>query len=170
MDARVASMDDMRRPANLREVLSLSQQQLFERAYARGRLNGTEYAGSLYPPEAWLLVEDEALQLVDVRTREELLFVGRVPGALHIPWQSGLDMLNNSRFIEELDILAGRKTAIALFCRSGKRSAAAATVAANAGFTQVFNVLEGFEGDLDIQRQRGERGGWRHWRLPWLQN
>jgi hypothetical protein len=34
----------------------------------------------------------------------------------------------------------------------------------------VFNVLEGFEGDLDEQQQRGEAGGWRRWGLPWQQD
>ena len=48
--------------------------------------------------------------------------------------------------------------------------AAAARAATEAGFTQVFNVLEGFEGDLDGQRQRGDTGGWRHWGLPWVQD
>jgi rhodanese-related sulfurtransferase len=170
MEANLVFTDAMNRPVNLREVLNLSQQQLFDRGYARARLNAVTYAGSLYPPEAWLLIEERKLLLVDVRTSEELIYVGRVPGAAHIAWQSGVDMINNPRFTEELGILAERETAIALLCRSGKRSEAAAISAANAGFTQVFNVLEGFEGDLDSQRQRGECGGWRHWGLPWLQD
>jgi rhodanese-related sulfurtransferase len=59
---------------------------------------------------------------------------------------------------------------VVLLCRSGKRSAAAAEAAAKAGFTQVYNVLEGFEGDLDSQNQRGDVGGWRYWNLPWQQD
>jgi hypothetical protein len=38
------------------------------------------------------------------------------------------------------------------------------------GFTKVYNVLEGFEGDLDALQQRGESGGWRRWGLPWQQD
>jgi hypothetical protein len=43
-------------------------------------------------------------------------------------------------------------------------------VAANAGYAQAFNILEGFEGDLDAQQQRGRIGGWRKAGLPWIQS
>lgn len=55
---------------------------------------------------------------------------------------------------------------ILLLCRSGKRSA----LAAKAGFRHVFNVREGFEGDLNAARQRGDHNGWRFHRLPWLRD
>jgi rhodanese-related sulfurtransferase len=57
-----------------------------------------------------------------------------------------------------------------LLCRSGKRSVLAAEAAAKAGFTNVFNVLEGFEGDLDAHQQRGKADGWRFHGLPWVQD
>ncbi|WXL27439.1 rhodanese-like domain-containing protein [Ectopseudomonas mendocina] len=170
MDAKYPSMDELKRPASLREVLTMERQELFTRAYERTRLFRVSYAGLLYPPEAWLLSEEGALLLVDVRTHEELSMIGRVPGALHIAWQTGVQMVHNPRFIEELDILAGRETAVGLFCRSGKRSSAAAEAAAEAGFTRVFNVIEGFEGCRDAEHQQSQYGGWRHWRLPWLQD
>lgn len=47
---------------------------------------------------------------------------------------------------------------------------AAATAATQAGFAQVFNVLEGFEGELDAHGQRGHADGWRFRGLPWLQD
>jgi hypothetical protein len=34
----------------------------------------------------------------------------------------------------------------------------------------VFNVLEGFEGDLDDNYQRGRLNGWRTHGLPWVQD
>jgi hypothetical protein len=37
------------------------------------------------------------------------------------------------------------------------------------GFSNVINVLEGFEGDLDQSHQRGKLGGWRMDGLPWEQ-
>lgn len=160
----------LQRPRDLRSVLALSSEQLFELAQARGDHAGTVYAGSLYPPEAWLLVEAGAAQLVDVRTAEELKFVGHVPGSLHVAWQIGPGMTRNPRFVRELEFKAGRELPLVLLCRSGKRSAAAAATAAAAGFEQVFNVLEGFEGDLDALQQRGDCGGWRHWGLPWVQD
>jgi rhodanese-related sulfurtransferase len=55
---------------------------------------------------------------------------------------------------------------VLLLCRSGKRSALAAEAAAKAGFTQVFNVLEGFEGEIDGQQHRGGADGWRFHGCP----
>jgi len=57
-----------------------------------------------------------------------------------------------------------------LLCRSGKRSALAAAAATQAGFASVFNVSEGFEGELDAQNQRGHQDGWRFHGLPWVQD
>jgi len=46
----------------------------------------------------------------------------------------------------------------------------AAQVAAQAGFAHVFNVLEGFEGEIDARQQRGKNDGWRFHGLPWIQD
>jgi len=59
---------------------------------------------------------------------------------------------------------------VLLLCRSGKRSALAAEAATKAGFAHVFNVLEGFEGELNEARQRGTGDGWRFRGLPWVQD
>lgn len=158
------------RPNNLRAVLESSSEELLERARSRGQDAATPYAGSLYPPEAWALVQAGVVTLVDVRTAEELKFVGHVPDSLHVAWQTGPAMIKNPRFLRELENKAGRDAVLVLLCRSGKRSAAAAEAATKAGFSQVFNVLEGFEGDLDAQQQRGEQGGWKLWGLPWVQD
>jgi rhodanese-related sulfurtransferase len=56
-----------------------------------------------------------------------------------------------------------------LICRSGKRSAEAATALEQAGFSRVYSVTHGFEGDLNQERQRGKINGWRHDGLPWEQ-
>jgi len=37
------------------------------------------------------------------------------------------------------------------------------------GFTRVYNVLEGFEGELDDHHHRSAAGGWRFHGLPWEQ-
>ncbi|MFM7462306.1 MAG: hypothetical protein ACKO15_15865 [Burkholderiales bacterium] len=50
------------------------------------------------------------------------------------------------------------------------RSHAAGVAAAAAGFNKVYNIIGGFEGDLDEQGRRGNRGGWRHAGLPWVQS
>ena len=149
---------------------ALAPEELLARGRQRGQQAQLDYTGSLYPTEAWALVESGAARLIDVRTAEELKFVGRVPGAQHVAWQSGPALIKNPRFLRELEAKGGRDQVLVLLCRSGKRSAAAASAAAKAGFAQVFNVLEGFEGDLDANQQRGDSGGWRHRGLPWLQD
>lgn len=83
---------------------------------------------------------------------------------------TGAALVKNPRFVRELEKIASKDSVILLLCRSGKRSAAAAEAATLAGFTAVYNVLEGFEGDLDTQQRRGDSGGWRHWGLPWVQD
>lgn len=145
-------------------------QRILDEARERARRDGLAYAGGVYPPEAWQLVSSGAAVLVDVRTAEELKYVGRVPGALHATWQTGPAMIKNPRFLRELESKVGKDDVVLFLCRSGKRSAAAAEAAAAKGFTQVFNILEGFEGDLDGQQRRGDSGGWRHWGLPWVQD
>lgn len=131
---------------------------------------GLPYAGGVAPATAWELVQAGVAQLVDVRTQEERVFVGQVPGSVHVAWASGTTLTRNPRFVRELEAKLGSKDAIAvLLCRSGKRSALAAEAAAKAGFSHVFNIQEGFEGDLDDQQQRGHLNGWRTHNLPWTQ-
>jgi len=129
------------------------------------------YAGGISPAEAWALVQTGAAKLVDVRSNEELVFVGRVPEALHVAWATGTSLNRNPRFAKELEQRIGGKDVPALLvCRSGKRSVEAAKAATAAGFTAVFNVLEGFEGELDDRGQRGNLDGWRRAGLPWYQD
>ena len=148
--------------------------QELESARSVALASGLPYAGGVSPAVAWKLVSAGDAVLVDVRSAEELKFVGHVPDSLHVPWATGTALQRNPRFVRELEArLAshGGKEAIALLlCRSGKRSALAAEAAAKAGFTQVFNVLEGFEGEIDERQQRGGSDGWRFHGLPWVQD
>lgn len=131
---------------------------------------GLPYAGGVAPPQAWALVQAGLAVLVDVRSAEERTFVGQVPGSVHVAWATGTSLTRNPRFTRELEAKVGKGTVVLLLCRSGKRSALAAEAAAKAGFSQVFNVLEGFEGELDAQQQRGHADGWRFHGLPWTQD
>jgi rhodanese-related sulfurtransferase len=63
-------------------------------------------------------------------------------------------------FIDALRAVADPQEALVFLCRSGKRSDAAATATAAAGFSCVLNVIGGFAGDLDESGQRGKLGGW----------
>jgi rhodanese-related sulfurtransferase len=58
---------------------------------------------------------------------------------------------------------------IYLICRSGKRTVDAAQALEAAGFSNVTNILHGFEGELDAQFHRSKLTGWRHDGLPWEQ-
>lgn len=131
---------------------------------------GVPYAGGVTPQLAWDLVRASEAVLVDVRTAEERKFVGHVPASLHVAWASGTSLTRNPRFVRELEAKVGKGATVLLLCRSGKRSALAAEAAAKAGFTRVFNVLEGFEGELNAQQQRGSADGWRYHGLPWIQD
>ena len=131
---------------------------------------GLPYAGGVPPQLAYALFSAGEAQLVDVRTAEERKFVGHVPGSLHVAWASGTSLTRNPRFVRELEAKVGKDATLLLLCRSGKRSDLAAEAAAKAGFTRVFNVLEGFEGEIDAQQQRGRSDGWRLHGLPWIQD
>lgn len=128
------------------------------------------YAGIVTPTQAWALFQAGKAVIVDIRTKEELHFVGQVPGALHIAWATGTAKNRNPRFVKELEAKLHKQQTILLLCRSGKRSAEAAEVATKAGFSKVYNIAQGFEGDLNAQQQRGSLGGWRYANLPWQQD
>ncbi len=127
-------------------------------------------AGAVLPSEAMVLLQElpEAV-LVDVRTRAELDWVGFVPGALHVEWQGYPGGAVNNAFLQQLQAEVKPDQPVFFLCRSGGRSQAAATLAAQAGFTRAFNVLQGFEGDRDGEGHRNTLGGWRAAGLPWKQ-
>ena len=153
-------------------AISLNLPDELESARAVALATGLPYAGGVSPAVAWRLVQAGAAQLVDVRTTEERKFVGHVPGSAHVAWATGTALTRNPRFVRELEakVVGGKQAVVLLLCRSGKRSALAAEAAAKAGFTRVFNVLEGFEGEIDEHRQRGASDGWRFHHLPWVQD
>ena len=141
-----------------------------ETARAVALSTGLPYAGGISPQVAWQLFSQDQALLVDVRSAEERKFVGHVPGSLHVPWATGTALTRNPRFTRELEAKTGKSTPVLLLCRSGKRSALAAEAATKAGLPLVFNVLEGFEGEIDAHGHRGVADGWRFHQLPWVQD
>ena len=133
----------------------------------------------LSPSEAWQLIQNNPRAvLVDVRSTPEVLFVGHPRGSVHIPWLDEPDWTVNPHFVTRVrelmlgGILSGRgrdAPPIILICRSGKRSIDAGQALIDAGFTEIYNVLDGFEGDLDENRHRNTTAGWRFEGLPWEQ-
>lgn len=145
-------------------------QSILEKSREAARAEALGYAGGVPPADAWSLVQAGVAVLVDVRTGEERKFVGQVPDTLHVAWATGTALNRNPRFVKELEAKVKKEAVVLFLCRSGKRSALAAEAAAKAGFSNAFNVLEGFEGELNDRQQRGETGGWRHAGLPWTQD
>jgi rhodanese-related sulfurtransferase len=108
--------------------------------------------------------------LVDCRTEAEFYYVGHPTDAVNIEWNTEPDFEINPHFADEVLRASGRKDRkIVLICRSGNRSVDAGLALEQHGFTQVSNVLEGFEGALDGEHHRGTLGGWRMRGLPWRQ-
>jgi rhodanese-related sulfurtransferase len=140
-----------------------------KRAAERGKQMGLPYAGALLPTEAHQLMKAGA-KLVDVRTKPEVLYVGRVPGAATVEWQTYPGNRPNPEFIGELAAAIGKDEPVMFLCRSGARSHAAAEAAMRAGWKETYNILEGFEGDKDSQEHRSTVGGWRKAGLPWTQS
>ena len=144
---------------------------LLSKARQRGQEMGLAYAGALLPAEAHALLQSDAgARLIDVRTKPELHFVGSVPGAVEIEWNSWPGSKPNSDFLGQLQALVPTDKPVLFLCRSGVRSHNAAMAASQAGYSQAFNVLQGFEGDKDAEGHRSKVGGWRNAGLPWTQS
>ena len=129
------------------------------------------YAGDISPQTAYEWMQRGHCALVDVRTDAEREWVGFVPGAYAVAWKQWPGMKPNEQFEQELLAVcekAGVKR-VALLCRSGVRSVAAAVFATDYGI-EAYNILEGFEGDPDEQAHRSQKGGWKRSGLPWKQN
>jgi rhodanese-related sulfurtransferase len=129
------------------------------------------YEGALTPQEAWEILQlAPGSTLVDIRTRAELDWVGRIPGAVEIEWNSWPGSVPNPHFLTHLKRQVDGEALIMFICRSGARSHNAAIAATEAGLRDCYNVLEGFEGDKDANSHRGALGGWRLAGLPWVQS
>jgi rhodanese-related sulfurtransferase len=125
---------------------------------------------NLTPNEAHTFVQSNAdAVLVDCRSEWEFLFVGHPIGALLIPWYEGENWDLNPRFLGEVRAAASHHRPVVLICRSGNRSREAGEFLEKNGFTEVFNVQYGFEGELDEHHHRSTLNGWRFDGLPWEQ-
>ena len=128
----------------------------------------TGYAGDVPAELAWQWLQSGEAVLVDVRTDAEREWVGKVPGAIAVAWKQWPGMAANQNFDEQLRAAVPEGKKVVLLCRSGVRSVAAAQRATGLGI-EAYNILEGFEGDVDANGQRGSLSGWRKRGLPWNQ-
>jgi len=122
------------------------------------------------------------IKVFDVRTLEEYVFIGHAPMAWNIPlvyqtheWDAEngrFAMLPNPDFLAQVKEVAQPTDTIMVMCRSGGRSAMAVNLLAEAGFTNVYNITDGFEGDKvkdpgSIYEGKRLRNGWKNSPVPW---
>lgn len=124
---------------------------------------------------------------VDIRTPSELSFLG-VPSVMdaHVPWvlldtshwndkKGNYEEVANKDFVADMDNALKKKglsktDTVILICRSGNRSAKAANTLADNGYTNVYTVVDGYEGDkVKEGENKGKRmaNGWKNAGLPW---
>ena len=137
----------------------------------------------LTPEEAHrALNQNPNILFIDVRDPIEVMFVGLAEGVDKIipialathevdPETGQYRMVANDDFVanvNELVAATGKTKADPIFvsCRSGSRSAIAARKLIGAGYTNVWNLVEGFEGDKAPDGTRA-KNGWRNAGLPW---
>ena len=132
------------------------------------------YRGDIPPAEAFeRLKKNASAVLIDVRTQPEWTFVGvpQVERLMRVSWQVYPLMEVNGNFAADVKAMGlGTDTEIVCLCRSGARSASAATALTQAGFTNCWNIAQGFEGDKNTDGRRGATNGWKASGLPWAQS
>lgn len=140
----------------------------------------------LTPKEAFDMIKADPSKVlfVDVRTPEELYFVGHAAGLdKNIPLKyvdyshankkgTGFASAKNKRFMEELDAALkakglSKESPVIFICRSGDRSAFAATKAYKNGYKKAYTIITGTEGDKDKTTHKRTVNGWKNDGLPW---
>jgi len=131
--------------------------------------------------EKWK-VEPEKVKIIDVRTPEEFLFVGVPTMAWKIPvaaqsyeWDAEkkqFPMKPLMDFAARVQTVAKPGETIMVMCRSGGRSAIAANFLAKAGFKNVYNIIDGMEGDVNgdsesVAQAQPLKDGWKNSGCPW---
>jgi rhodanese-related sulfurtransferase len=148
------------------------------------RTEAGKYATALEAYEMWRTNPDK-VKILDCRTPEEYTYVGHAPMAHNIPsrlwtgkWNAekkDFDLKDNPDFVAEVKKRFEAGDTVLVVCRSGQRSAVSANLLTKAGFTDVYNVIDGFEGDkikdpesyYDGKRMKN---GWKNSGAPWTYN
>lgn len=151
---------------------TMNAQQILNDAQQRGLTGALPYRGAVTPQEAFALLQDNpAVKLVDVRTKAERDWVGAVTIApeqhLFVQWNLYPEGKPNPDFLAQLGQVAQAGDVLLFLCRSGVRSRHAAKLASENGYSQCFDILEGFEGNKDAAGHRKTVEGWCKAGLPW---
>lgn len=146
--------------------------------WATGVVMSSSKVKSISPKDAWSMLQDHPnAVLIDVRSAMEYLFVGHPAGAINVAWIDEPTWKVDPNFsIEVRKVILGGVSSeksgsvpVLLICRSGKRSLEAGEVLIEDGLTEIYNVEDGFEGELSGEHHRSSLGGWRFEGLPWEQ-
>jgi rhodanese-related sulfurtransferase len=131
--------------------------------------------------DMWSANKDK-VKVLDCRTPEEYAFVGHAPMAYNVPSRfmtyvfdaekKDYNMKVNDAFVEQVKAKLKAEDTILVMCRSGQRSAMSVNLLAEAGFKQVYNIVDGFEGDKEKDKASPNSGkrtvdGWRNSKAPW---
>ncbi len=146
-------------------------------AASQRKANGLEYAGEIYPHEAFDYASKNPSIVVDVRTIPEWQFVGtpdlsNTPSRLlTLSWKLYPSFILNPSFIGDFiaETAITKDAPLFFICRSGGRSLDAAIAITAEGYNYCFNVIGGFEGEANGKGHRGTGQGWKHDGLPWVQ-
>ncbi|MCP4430485.1 MAG: sulfurtransferase [Gammaproteobacteria bacterium] len=140
--------------------------------------------------EAYSLISSNAKKIlfIDVRTRAEVSFLGmptltdaNIPYMTVGTWSDWDTKRKNFSLSPNNDFLSyiedrlkvkdlTKNDTVVLICRSGSRSAKAANLLATAGYTRVYTIVDGYEGDtVKKGKDKGHRvvNGWKNANLPW---
>jgi rhodanese-related sulfurtransferase len=134
---------------------------------------------------AFLKAQGGKVLFVDVRTRAEAQFLGMANGvdALvpYVEFQEFMTDWDEARgfyklepfndFVPEVERRMkqknlGKNDPILIICRAGERSARAADLLSSLGYTRVYTIINGFEGELSAKGRRN-LNGWKNEGLPW---
>ena len=130
--------------------------------------------------EMWR-ADPERVKILDVRMVEEYVFLGHAAMAVNIPiafpkylWQAHKRKYSfeiNPDFVDHIEEVLSADDTILAMCRSGGRSAFAINMLAKAGFANMYNIIDGFEGDKvddpeSVFHGKRMKNGWKN-SAPW---
>jgi rhodanese-related sulfurtransferase len=137
--------------------------------------------------------DPEGVTILDVRSFEEYVFAGHPPMARNVPLAflkyerpsdapqkpatpgvlpAGFSIEPNTGFMAAVRETCDPSDMILVLCGSGGRAARAVDMLAQAGYTKVFNIVNGFEGELITDPtspdfSKNKANGWNDVGLPW---
>lgn len=151
--------------------------------------NRTSLGLYVTPQQAWEMsqADPEHVHILDVRTFEEYIFVGHVETAKNVPVvfprydpegpsmpgrPPGCSGELNPDFVAKVKEAVGPGDTILVMCATGGRAAMAVHLLAQAGLANVYNIVNGLEGDRvddpgSVYHGKHMRNGWKNAGLPW---